>query len=184
VSRPALDLGELLPEIELIQDQDLRDRVSAVWQDLWSESAFEELADVPIGPDIPISHLPHNRCVVAMAISIADSLERFHGLEIDRDVLIAAGLIQDASKLVEMTPADGSVEQTELGLGFQHAFWATHKAFEHGLPPAVCEIVMNHTPQSPRFPRSLEGKILWYADQLDLIAVSGERWAKRLYLTR
>jgi hypothetical protein len=184
MTRLPLDLGAVLPEIELIQDDSLRERVAAVWQDIWAESGFDEVADVPIGPEIPHSHLPHNRAVVAMALSIADALERFHGIGVDRDVLVAAGLLQDVSKLVEMTPHDGGVEPTELGRGFQHAFWATHKAFEYGLPMEVCEIVMNHTPQSPRFPRSLEGKILWYADQLDLIAVSGERWAKRLYLTR
>lgn len=184
MARPPLDLGELLPELELIADTDLRERVAAVWQEIWAQSEFESLADVPIGPDIPHSHLPHNRAVVEMSLAIADTLERFHGLTVDRDVLVAAGLLQDVSKLVEMAPAGDGVEQTDLGAGFQHAFWAAHKSFEHGLPMAVCEIVMNHTPQSPRFPASLEGKILWYADQLDLIAVSGERWSKRLFLTR
>jgi hypothetical protein len=48
----------------------------------------------------------------------------------------------------------------------------------------ICEIVLNHTPQSPRFPSSLEGKVLWYVDQLDLLALSGELWSKRLYLSR
>ena len=184
MSRPPLVLAETLPEIELIGDEALRQRVAAVWQDIWAASRFDGVGDVPIGPDIPHAHLPHNRAVVAMALQVADTLERFHGIEVDRDVLVAAGLLQDVSKLVEMAPADDDVEQTDLGRGFQHAFWAAHKAFEHGLPMEVCEIVLNHTPQSPRFPASLEGKILWYVDQLDLIAVTGERWAKRLYLTR
>jgi hypothetical protein len=184
MSRPPLDLQAVLPEIELIQDPELREQVAAVWQDVWAESQFEDVMDCPIGPDVAYAHLPHNRAVVVMALSIADTLETSHGLTIDRDVLVAAGLLQDVSKLVEMTPSEDGVDQTELGRGFQHAFWATHKAFEYGLPMPVCEIVMNHTPQSPRFPRSLEGKILWYVDQLDLIAVSGEKWAKRLYLTR
>ena len=184
MARPPLDLSELLPELDLIADDGLRECVAAVWQEIWKESDFEALGDVPIGPDIPHAHLPHNRAVVTMALAVAEVLERFHGLSVDRDVLVAAALLQDVSKLVEMAPAAGGVEQTDIGRAFQHAFWATHKSLEHGLPMEVCEIVMNHTPQSPRFPASLEGKILWYVDQLDLIAVSGERWAKRLYLTR
>jgi hypothetical protein len=184
VERPQLDLAELLPEIELIRDESLRDGVAAVWHAIWAESRFEAVADVPIGPGIPNKHLPHNRAVVAMALSVADAIEEFHGIAVDRDVLVAAGLLQDVSKLVEMAPSGDGVEQTEIGRGFQHAFWAAHKSLEHGLPMAVCEIVMNHTPQSPRFPASLEGKILFYVDQLDLIAVSGEKWSKRLYLTR
>jgi hypothetical protein len=184
VDRPELDLAEVLPEIELIQDKSLRDGVAAVWRGIWAESLFEDLGDLPIGPDIPQKHLPHNRAVVAMALSVADAIEEFHGISVDRDVLVAAGLLQDVSKLVEMAPCGDGVEQTEIGRGFQHAFWAAHKSLEHGLPIAVCEIVMNHTPQSPRFPATLEGKILFYVDQLDLIAVSGEKWSKRLYLTR
>jgi hypothetical protein len=184
LTRPDLDLATLLPEIDLIEDRDMRDQVVAVWQDVWQHSSFEDLTDLPIGPKIPYPHLPHNRAVVAMAVAMADAIERFHGVTVDRDVLLAAALLQDVSKLVEMTPADGGVEQTEIGRSFQHAFWAAHKAIEHGLPLPVCEIILNHTPDAPSLPRTLEGKILWYADQLDVIAVFGDRWVKQLFLTR
>jgi hypothetical protein len=184
MTRPALDITSLLPEIDLIQDADLREKVIAVWLDVWQESKFEELTDLPIGPKIPYPHLPHNRAVVTMAVAMADAIERFHGVTVDRDVLLAAAVLQDVSKLVELTPGDGGVEQTEIGRSFQHAFWAAHKAAEHGLPLPVCEIVLNHTPDAPSLPRTLEGKILWYADQLDVIAVFGDRWVKQLYLTR
>jgi hypothetical protein len=184
MSRLELELAELLPEIDLIQDEDLRGKVSAVWQDVWQESLFERLEDLPIGPKIPYPHLPHNRAVVAMAVAMADAVEHFHGVAVDRDVMLAAALLQDVSKLVEMRPAGDGVEQTEIGRSFQHAFWAAHKAAEHGLPLAVCEIVLNHTPDAPGLPRTLEGKILWYADQLDVIAAFGDRWVKQLFLTR
>jgi hypothetical protein len=184
VSRPSLDLHRIFPEIELIQDVELREKVVAVWLDVWQESAFEDIADVPIGPAVPYPHVPHNRAVVAMALSIADTIERFHGIAVNRDVLLAAALVQDVSKLVELAPTREGVEQTELGRSFQHAFWAAHKALEHGLPREVCEIVLNHTPDAPVLPRTLEGKIIWHADQLDVTAVFGDRWVKHLFLTR
>jgi hypothetical protein len=184
VTRQPLDVREALPEIDLIEDAELRERVAAVWQQLWSDSSFAALEDVPIGPELAPTHLPHNRSVVTMALQVAETLERFHGIVLDRDVLVAAGLLQDVSKLVEMEPGAEGAVATELGRNFQHAFWAAHKALEQGIPMRICEIVLNHTPQSPRFPSSLEGKVLWYLDQLDLLALSGELWSKRLYLSR
>lgn len=184
MTRPPLDLHRVLPELELIRDKGLREKVTAVWLDVWQESAFEDIADVPIGPGIPYPHVPHNRAVVTMALSVAETLERFHGIEVDRDVLLAAALVQDVSKLVELAPAGDGVEPTKLGRSFQHAFWAAHKALEHGLPMEVCEIVLNHTPDAPGLPRTLEGKIIWHVDQLDVTAVFGDRWVKHLFLTR
>jgi hypothetical protein len=184
MSRPKLDVAEALPEIGLIESDELRQKVIAVWEDVWEQSTFERLDDLPIGPKIPYPHLPHNRCVVTMAVAIAAAFERFHDVKVDRDLLVAAALLQDVSKLVELSPIEGGVEQTEIGRSFQHALWACHKALEHGVPLDICEIVLNHTPDSPQLPRTLEGKILWYADQLDVIAVFGDRWMKHLFITR
>jgi hypothetical protein len=104
MTKAELDVDELLPELHLIEDAELRDKVRAIWQELWSESKFEALEDIPISPKVPAPHLPHNRCVVTMALAMADALERFHGIKLDRDMLVAAGLLQDVSKLVEMQP--------------------------------------------------------------------------------
>jgi hypothetical protein len=61
---------------------------------------------------------------------------------------------------------------------------AAHVALKHGLPDAVCHIILSHTPQSAAFPASLEGKILYYADQLDVLAIYRDRWEKRLFITK
>jgi HD superfamily phosphodiesterase len=184
MSRPELDLDELLPELHLIEDAELRHKVQAIWQEMWSESAFDDILDLPISPKVPTPHLPHNRSVITMAVAMADAIERFHSVTVDRDTLVAAALLQDVSKLVEMQPGQDGPEYSEIGRNFQHGFWGAHKALDHDLPLAVCEIVLNHTPDAPRFPASLEGKILWYADQLDVIAVFGDRWVKHLFNTR
>lgn len=122
MTRPALELGELLPEIELIESEELRSKVAAVWQDVWQESRFESFGDVPVGLKVPYPHLPHNRAVVAMALAMADALERFHGLTVDRDVLLAAALVQDVSKTRRARSDRERVEQTQIGRSFQHAF--------------------------------------------------------------
>jgi hypothetical protein len=43
---------------------------------------------------------------------------------------------------------------------------------------------LTHTPQASKFPESLEGKILYYVDQLDVIAIHKDRWKKELIVKR
>jgi hypothetical protein len=42
----------------------------------------------------------------------------------------------------------------------------------------------SHTPQAPKFPDTLEGKILYYLDHLDVIAIFKDRWRKELFITK
>ena len=115
---------------------------------------------------------------------MAATFERFHSVRVNRDVLVAAALLQDASKLVEYALVDGKVVYSARGREFPHAFWAAHVALKHGVPDEICHIILSHTPQAAAFPRSLEGKILYYADQLDVLAIHGDRWKKLQMITK
>jgi hypothetical protein len=182
--KPALDFAGLFPEIELISDAELRTKVEAVWQELWQESDWDSTDKLATSPEIPYLHVPHNRAVVQMALAVAETFERFHGVRVDRDVLVAAALLQDASKLVEYTLSDGKVTLSHLGREYPHSFWAAHIALKHGVPDAICHIILTHTPQASSFPKSLEGKILYYVDQIDVLAIYGDRWRKHLVITK
>lgn len=182
--RAELDLDALLPEIRSIAGPELRDGVAAVWQELWQQSAFESPEDVPTSVEIHASHLRHCRSVIAIALAVADAFERFHGVRVDRDILVAAGLLQDVSKLVEYRPDGTGYALTDAGRSYPHGFLGAHAALNHGLPAAVCEIIVTHSPTATTFPPSLEGKILYYADQLDVIAVFRDRWQKLLFITK
>jgi hypothetical protein len=179
-----LQLSTCFPELDLIGDQRLRAGVEAVWEELWQASAWGSLDDLPTSPEIPYPHVPHNRSVIRMALAVADAFEAFHGVTVDRDLLLAGGLLQDASKLVEYALEEGRVVLTELGRTYPHSFWAAHLALKHGLPSGVCHIILTHTPQGSQFPASLEGKILYYLDQLDVIAIHKDRWRKELWITK
>ena len=180
-----LDLPRLFPALDQIQDADLRRSVTAVWQRLWSESAWDDVMTLPTSHDMPYPQIPHNRAIIDIALATADALQTHHGLEVDRDVLIAAAILQDASKLVELQPGEnGPPEITEIGRLYPHPFWGAHVALEAGVPDAVTHIVFSHSPDSPRFPESLEGLILYYADQLDVLAIHTHRWQKRLIIMK
>ena len=183
-TKQPLDLVAVFPELESIGDPSIRSRVEAVWQELWQQSEFESINDVPTSVEISYPHVKHNRAILAMALAVADVFERVHDVRVDRDVLLAAGLLQDVSKIVEYRPTPTGAALTALGERYPHAFWATHVALVHGLPEAICEVVVSHSPTSPTFPKSLEGKILYYVDQLDVIAIYGDRWRKELFVTK
>jgi len=185
-TRKSLDLRSVLPEVDLISDRELAGKVCAVWQELWEASAWADVTKIPTSPEIPYPHIPHNRSVIAMALAVADAFERFHGVKLNRDVLIAAGLLQDASKLVETRPkGDGSgAEPTAKGKAYPHAFYAAHVALKHGVPDEICHIIVTHSPTATKFPSSLEGKILYYVDQIDVLGIYKDRWRKDLFITK
>jgi hypothetical protein len=182
--KKALDFQALFPEVQLIGDPALRSKVEAVWQELWQQSDLDSIDLLATSPEIPYLHIPHNRAVVEMAVAVAATFERFHAVTVDRDVLVAAALLQDASKLVEYTLVDGKIAYSGLGREYPHAFWAAHVALKHGVPDEICHIILTHTPQAAAFPKSLEGKILYYVDQLDVLAIHGDRWRKQLVITK
>lgn len=183
--RTPIDVAWMFPEFACISDARLRQQVDAVWQDLWAQSAFAEIGDVPTSGEIPYPNLPHSRAVLSLCLAIADIFETVHKVAVDRDVLIAAAILQDASKVVEYQPASGGgVEKTEIGKTYPHAYWAAMLATRHGVPPQVVHIILTHSPSHAKFPDSLEGKIIYYADQLDVIAIHRDGWKKESFIRR
>jgi predicted hydrolase (HD superfamily) len=173
-----LDIATYLPEIELIGDTELRAATIRVWQQLWRESSFDDVMGVPVTPATDHKHIPHNRSVAQMALAVADVLEKVHGVHVDRDKLLTAALLQDASKLVEYEPTADGVARSDLGRRFQHAFYAAHVALNEGLPRDVVEAVISHTHDNPSYPATLIAKILFYVDQIDTAALEVDRWKK------
>lgn len=183
--RPPLELDRHLPEIGMIGDRELANKVRAVWQELWERSEFESLEALPTSVEIDYPFLPHTRSVIALSLAMADQLETFHGSRIDRDVLLAACLLQDASKIVEYRPrAGGGVEKTPLAEAMPHAFEAARIAAGHDVPLAVLHIIATHSPSAARLPRSLEGTIVYLADELDVAAIHGHQFVKEQILRR
>jgi hypothetical protein len=185
MTREPIDVVGMFPAVASIADEGLRRAVIAVWEELWSMSAWPRIEMVPTSTEIPYPTLPHNQCVLEMALAVADAFERHHGLKVNRDYLIAAAVLQDASKVVEFAPGpDGAVTPTALGKQYPHAFWAAHIALRHAIPDEIVHVLLTHSPQAPKFPSTIEGKILYYVDQIDVIGIYKDRWRKELFITK
>lgn len=159
----------VFPELAQIGSSELRRKVAEIWIDVWHESNWARIEDSPKNPknvSKPLS--THIRSVTQQALATAEIMKSLHGLEYDRDTIIAGGLLHDVSKLVEYEPSTaGSGISSERGRLIQHAVYGAHKAWEKGLPDSIVHIIVSHTKNSNREPATWECVVIRYVDYLD-----------------
>lgn len=181
MNKQPLDLGQLLPELELITDENLRQLVADLWTTLWSESSWEQIEDVPVSLKIDYPQIKHCRGIARAAVAAAEAFESVHDVTFDRDLLVAGALLMDAGKLVETCPAgDGKAAKTELGNLIPHAGYAAHLALARGADLRLVHILMCHSPNAGKAPETLECKLLDWLDQADISVFGWDIWRRRV----
>lgn len=181
--KPELEPAELrhhFPEIDLIADPALRRGVEEIWAELWRQSEYARLEDVPVSLTVPYSQLKHTQAVVRMSLAVADITRAVHGTVVDRDVLVAAALLMDASKLVEYRPGSDGNERTIIGSRLPHGTSTASLALARGLPVDVVHVVLAHSPNGGKSPATVEAHILDWLDQLDLNAFGADLWSRQV----
>lgn len=175
----------MFPQVRQIRDRKLRTAVIEIWEDLWRQSKWSDVRHVPTSAGIPYPNLPHMQCVVTLALAVADAFEQHHGIKVNRDHLIAASVLQDASKVVEYAPGrNGKLVRTAIGKNYPHGFWCAMLAAQKGVPDQIGHVMLTHSSSAATFPDTIEGKILYYVDQLDVIAIHKDRWKKHLMIAK
>ena len=164
-------IQKLWPEIDWIQDVDLRNRVTATWVKAFELSPLEpdDLDRIPFTlliPDCPVTFMQHKRCVVHVARRSAEAMREFFGaaLPIDLDTVIAGAILADVGKLLEYEKADGATRQSRRGEALRHPFTGVAVAFMCGVPDAVCHIISAHAAEGELVRRSTEAFIVHHAD--------------------
>jgi len=164
---------KLWPELEWINDLQLREKTAATWERALGKSILkpEDLDKIPFtllcGPDLKVSFMAHKRCVVHMARECGEKMSLFFGsnLPVDMDVLIAGAILADVGKLLEYEPDDnGKPVQGNYGKYLRHPFSGVSLAEECGVPPRVCHIIAAHAHEGDLVKRSTEAWIVHYAD--------------------
>lgn len=161
----------LWPEIEWIQNKDLRERVTRTWVRAFELSPLkpDDLNEIPftlLVPNCPVTFMEHKRCVVHIARKSAEAMELFLGraLPIDLDVVIAGAILADVGKLLEYEKADGKARQSERGKLLRHPFTGVALAMECGVPDRICHIIAAHAAEGSHVKRSVEAIIVHHAD--------------------
>ena len=101
---------ELLPEINEIKDDDLREKVIACWAEAMQYRNWtnEELMSIPftlLAENVKIQFIEHVRTCCKMAIACDKVLDDAYGerkTRVNRDYLISGSLLADVGKLYEL----------------------------------------------------------------------------------
>lgn len=169
------EVERTLPEVNNIQNRELRDKVIEAWAYALSQSEFTSIDEIkPSGnPDTPPlekgTQSQHLRAVAAMANAMADALEKIHGdIGVDRDLLWACGLCHDLGKPFEFSPKNQERWRKNVAaagyLSIRHSVYGVHVALTVGLPEAVAHTAGAHSAEGQLIKRSLENTLVHFAD--------------------
>ena len=165
------DVQALWPELEWIENEELRGKVARTWELALERSPLTsgDLHQIPftlLVPDCPVSFMAHKRAVVHVARRAAEVVREFMGdaLPVDMDTLIAGAILIDVGKLLEYEMADGRSRQSRRGKYIRHPFTGVGLAMECGLPDAVCHIIATHAGEGDLVERSTEATLVHHAD--------------------
>jgi len=162
---------KLWPELEWIQDADLRERTLRTWVRAFELSPLTpgDLGRIPftlLVPNCPATFMEHKRCVVHIARRSAEAMIEHMGnsLKIDLDTVIAGAILADVGKLLEYEKAGGTARQSKRGELLRHPFTGVAIAMECGVPDRVCHVIAAHAAEGDLVKRTTEAIIVHHAD--------------------
>ncbi len=161
----------LWPELEWIEDADLRAATARTWELALERSPLtpEDLNTIPftlLVPDLKVSFMAHKRCVVHVARDAALKMNEFFGDELpsNMDVTIAGAILADVGKLLEYDIKDGKSCKSDTGRYLRHPFTGVALAMEAGVPDEVCHIISAHAGEGDMVKRTTEAYVVHHAD--------------------
>jgi putative nucleotidyltransferase with HDIG domain len=173
-------LLEILPEIEWIVDEELREKVIATWIDGLERGGWtpDDVDRMPftLAKKVTSSFAKHVRSVTRICASVADTFDEIFGgvdLKVDKDLLLAGALLHDVGKLLEMEEVDGVFRKGHNGKLVRHAFSGVALADAHGLPAEVQHMIGTHSKEGDPFKRTPESAVLHLADFMNFDPIEG-----------
>jgi len=170
INKEVLDLW---PELDWIDDPELRFKTAKVWELALEKSVLTagDLKRIPFtllcGPDLKVSFMDHKRAVVHIARESGNKINHFFGeeLPVNMDILMAGAILADVGKLLEyVLDEQGNAIQGSYGKYLRHPFSGVSLAESCGLPPEVCHIIAAHAGEGDMIKRSTEAYIVHHAD--------------------
>ena len=164
-------LKEIWPEIEWVENAELKEKIYQTWEYALEHSALspESLLKIPFTlliKDCPVTFMEHKRAVVHIAVEAAKAMQKFFGedLPINMDHLIAGAILIDVGKLIEYVMQDGQAVVGKTGKLLRHPFTGVGLAMRFGIPDEVCHIIATHSKEGDLGKRTTESIIVHHAD--------------------
>lgn len=164
-----------LPEVEDIQDADLRHKVVEAWALCLAHSSFSSIDAIEPAANPGVNRLKkgrqsdHIRGVTRMAVAVAEQMcALMPDLTVDKDILIAGALCHDVGKPFEFDPENRKRWQANpyhAGLpAIRHPAFGVHICLTVGLPEEVAHCAAAHSGEGELVVRSLENTIIHHVD--------------------
>jgi putative nucleotidyltransferase with HDIG domain len=162
---------EIWPEINWIEDKDLREKTLSCWCYALEHSVLtvEDLCTMPFSlliKDCTISFMNHKRTTVQLAVQMAKTMQTNFGdhLTINMDFLIAGAILIDIGKLLEYDKTNGKLSTSKAGKLIRHPFSGLAIADRFDIPPEVQHIIATHSVEGDFGKRTIESIIVHHAD--------------------
>jgi len=172
----AAQVRSAFPELEAIEDEDLRERVVAAWSLGLERGGWRDVADIPYAWNIhEVSNVEHVRGVTRIAQDSARQQREFHGADPDEDVIVAACLLHDVGKCyeyVDVVDRETLLEPDERYASEEvpHSLSGYALAHEVGCPISVQRAIPHYLGEVPK--RTLEAELVKSANSASSNAIT------------
>lgn len=173
-------LLSLVPEFQLIQNEDLRARTIACWLEAmrlggWQVEDLDVIPFTLLIPDTPVSYRTHVQAVTQTAVASAQVLAEHYASSytLSMDLIISGGLLHDIGKLLEYRRVDGRFVKSKNGKLLRHPFSGANLAAQLGLPDEVVHIIAVHAKEGDGGYRTPEAVIVHHADFMNFEPLKG-----------
>jgi putative nucleotidyltransferase with HDIG domain len=167
-------IADLIPEIKQVQNDDLREKVIAVWEDAlaaggWQLDDLETMPYTLLVDNVEITFPEHVSVVCRLCIAMEGVLADAYGerYSIDKDVLIAGALLADVGKLLEFSRDGDKFVWASTYEYLRHPFTGVALCYKHQIPETVMHIVATHSWEGDKFARRPESIVFHHADFTD-----------------
>ncbi len=169
----------IFPEVNLIKDTDLQDKVLRTWalaveRGGWEPEDIERMPFTLLKP-VKINFAQHVRGVTLCCIRVAETFDQVYlgELKMNHDVLIAGALLHDVGKMLEIERKDGKFQKSKAGKFVRHPFSGVALADACGVPEEIQHIIGNHSHEGDHNKRTPEAIILNHADFMNFDPLEG-----------
>ncbi|MBZ0178943.1 MAG: HDIG domain-containing protein [Melioribacteraceae bacterium] len=164
-------IKNIWPEIELIKDEDIKEKTYKCWEYTVENSPLEpeDLEEIPFSlliDNCNISFMNHKRTAVQLSIQIAKIMENNFekDVKINWDYLISGAILIDVGKLLEYEKVDGKLTTSKNGKLLRHPFSGVAVADRFDLPVEIQHIIAYHSKEGDLGKRTIESIIVHHAD--------------------
>lgn len=162
------------PELEAIDDDELRTGVIDAWVTTMAEADVDGLAGVPWFPptqrELGLDDeylVDHVRDVTACAVALAETLLERRPIDLSVDLVVAGALVHDVSKLLEFDGMDATAVGELLG----HPYYGVHVVARANLPVELAHVLLAHTRRTAIEPATIEAAVVRRADEVAAAAI-------------